>query len=97
MSNGIPDLDDGSDLAAPDALESIVEGEEQEGISVLKGDMADGNVKVQLEMRTELFVQLMPVEWHYNRAADKMILAWKRETVANGGVSKAAANGRCKG
>lgn len=96
MSNGIPDLDDGSDLVAPDALKSIVIDGEQEGISVLIGEMADGSVKVQLEMRTELFVQIMPVELHYNKAAERMILAWKRETIEGGGVSKASGNGRCK-
>lgn len=94
MSNGDElDFDEGSDLT-DDKLEEVLA--ESEGISVWRGEMKDGSIKTQINIRPAVFGQISPLDFIYNPAADRMILAWKRQTTPGGGVSKAAGNGKCK-
>ncbi|MGB5477096.1 MAG: hypothetical protein WBO53_08800 [Thermoanaerobaculia bacterium] len=104
MSNGELDPLDNGELGPLDKGEDLETGalvdvtDDEEGIQVRRGEMKDGKfIKTQIELDPKVYLQMVPFSFRYNKAADKMILAWKRETIDVGGVSTAAANGRCKG
>ncbi len=94
MSNGELDPRDLGDDLQNGTLEDVLV--EEEGIQVRRGTMIDGSIKTQIELDPRVFVQLVPVVFQYNKAADRMIFAWKRAVQEGGGVSRAAGNGKCK-